>query len=906
MRDIYRRPANVHALPKGWNEQDAVNYETISNIKGLQHYDNPLAGDQNATYGCKNVYQDESGNLTVRPSVRLLRGIESSGTLLGFYNLAIDELHRFTIDDKFYLSGKYGTIEIGSGDIAIQEANNIAYILCTSTDNKLRYITYDENGFADVVPDILNNNPNSLVSSRFNLLTDKYYASIMELAGKASLDRPWTDYDVEYVQLLSPRDNIVYKKYVAGTQYLISDDGILYGIGAKPTVINLNDTVTIDYLSKTEVCIWNDGTHTKLSIITSGHAICYIITTGSDNALSLVYDKTFDYGTVYPLYPMQNNCAVGINGGKYCVLNMQTLEVLFTAPYKYSSSILENGTSKPSLGYKIAEVWSDSMFVCLNEPDLVSTNDYADRLAFRLYSCTDHASKDITADVGIRNIYLNDCIVKQILNENATGFIICNESGEAEDIKLFHWGFNVNSLELSSYPALYSSDDSLTICDGEFHVYANDEFTKVDIQGYSEGGIYDAGGTLFMLDNNWNLLKRYVKSSKFEMIRPMSESFPLVSDIEDEVLTSFYLDNIHWFVTKHRIFGTGVANEQFSIKYFDPKKYFRFDETLTGAIRISDYSFWVFHSNGAYLIYKSTTQIYDELSGGYVDTITWLCTSTAESKGCDFDNGLHTLPITSYIVSVTSEDISYVQMHENVQTDDRILVPMTLQLRKFVSGLLHETSSVKITNYHYNTIFFLNPVLKMRVVPALVYNAATESWWYWEFPFDEVISVRTVETGIKLVGVINGSYGEYDLFTGYFDKTVNSLVYHIYADRITDGIKQISWEWESALLHFNSASYRKQLLFTTFMLGERETNEVSFEYSFEIYDKSYSDREWLDANTIVERAQSHTCRTNVAKFKCLQLCLRNKTDDDYSGYTKPKFTAISFKYRLLLTGGNAL
>lgn len=904
MRDIYRRPVNYHELPSNWSNQDAVKYETIANIKGLQHFDNPLAGDQNATYGCKNVYQDESGNLTVRPSVRLLRTIEGDGELLNVYKLNFGELLHKKENDRFYLSGEHGSIEIGSGNVAIQEVEGVAYILCTS-ENKLRYIQYDTTGFSDVVPDIQNNNPNSLISSMFNLLTDKYYANILEFAGKASLDRPWDDYDIEYLQLVNLSGNIIYKKYIGGTQYIITDDGMLYGIGTKPVIVDLREVIDGDIHAES-VCIWNDSL-VKLSVITSGVAACYIIQAGSgSDALELVYSKSFDYTSSYPSYPMQNNCAIGWNrsANKRCVMNMETFEILFTAPYLYSSTVMEGDTSVPSLSYPLAETWSDSMIVCLNEQDLVTSNDYTlDRLSFRLYDCIADAVKDITVDISLRQIYYNDYTVEPILNEYATGFILQNDI--SVKVQLFHWGANTRAVEISAMPKFYSSSDSLTISANKFYNYSNDSITEVDVQGYTEGGVYDDGGTLFVFDTKWNLLKRYVKSSKFEMIRPVSDAFPLVSDIEDEVLTSFYLDNIHWFVTKHRIFGTGVANEQFSIKYFDPKKYFHFDETLTGAIRISDYSFWVFHDHGAYLVYKSTMQAYDELSGGYIETIAWLCTSTAESKGCDFENGLATLPITSYIVSVTSEDISYVQMHENVQTSDRILVPMTLQLRKFVSSLLNETASVKIINYRYNTIFFLNPVVDRNIVPALVYNSVSESWWYWEFPFDKILTVRSTETGVRLVALLNSIYAEYDLFTGYFDAVVESLTYHIYGDRTSEGIKQIEWEWESALLHFNSADYRKQLLFTTFMLGERESNEVSFEYSFEVYDKNYSDREWLDADTIVERAQSHTCRTNIAKFRCLQLCLRHKTADDYSGYTKPKFTTISFKYRLLI-GGNML
>lgn len=60
-----------------------------------------------------------------------------------------------------------------------------------------------------------------------------------------------------------------------------------------------------------------------------------------------------------------------------------------------------------------------------------------------------------------------------------------------------------------------------------------------------------------------------------------------------------------------------------------------------------------------------------------------MCTNTAKSKGCDFKNAIVTLPVTSAVSVVTAEDICSVEMKENIQSDDRTLVPMTLSFRQW-------------------------------------------------------------------------------------------------------------------------------------------------------------------------------------------------------------------------------
>lgn len=247
-------------------------------------------------------------------------------------------------------------------------------------------------------------------------------------------------------------------------------------------------------------------------------------------------------------------------------------------------------------------------------------------------------------------------------------------------------------------------------------------------------------------------------------------------------------------------------------------------------------------------------------------------------------------------------------MRENVQTDDRILVPMTLALRKFVASLLNETEKVVTAVYKYNALFFLNPVTKNGTVPTLVYNATSDSWWYWELPLNSIQQATITETNVKILGSTDAGYSIYDFYTEYYDYNLGGLAYHIYADRIlSNEPSQIEWFWKSSLLHFDSVDYRKQLLFTNFNLSERESKEITFEYNFEVYDNEGFDSQSTTVETVVERTQCYSSRTMIARFRYLQLYLKNSgVEDDYSGCSRPKFSSISFKYRLLHLAGGTL
>ena len=342
-------------------------------------------------------------------------------------------------------------------------------------------------------------------------------------------------------------------------------------------------------------------------------------------------------------------------------------------------------------------------------------------------------------------------------------------------------------------------------------------------------------------------------------------------------------------------------------------KYFAVTETLMAAVRVSDTSFWVFHNNGAYLIYKSTMST--ENGTQYV----WMCTNTAKSKGCDFKNAIVTLPVTSAVAVVTAEDICSVEMKENIQSDDRTLVPMTLSFRQMIRDLLETTESIKIATYHYLTIFFLNQVKKDLFTPAVVYDSTIDSWWYWEFPFVQVFNIYQTETNVKIYAEYGAGSNRalFKLSEDSFVHTVNAIDYIVYADKLPSltrdpyVLSQINWEWESAILIFDTVDFRKQLLFTTFVFDDYNIPEdkyanhssINFEYYFNIYSRKYANTSPQATSTTVYRVTNNACRTMVANFNYLQLILRNrKSTDDKEGYeamNKPKICSISLKYRIL-------
>lgn len=936
MTSIYKREPKYRSLPSGWDNMDAVKFSNINSIQGLQHVTNPLAAAQNSTYNCKNVYQDESGNLTIRPALRraLDKHVDS------FYPKVLRLYH--TVNGQILYCERadgvrvirfpdIGEIETNGGNITIQESDNIVYLLYTSTDGKLQFKQFDGEAISDVEPDMPTNSPDKPVSRLYNLLSDQTKYEIVPVIPQVIEDSLFSVPDLfEYTFdknaecsilssghiVLVSKDKIVVAVPYGGTYKIVEIPTNLASVSVEVYQTKIEEStdteciVTILYIDDAVIRVnrytvnFNGSAahHTYTIPATFSDAddnqwTCDSEYIGYDGNIIIRYDTELYAATSHEFLQRFSRLRLYNNG---------------TLLHEYRLSVDD---SENILGFDIA--MSKSSFGLVHRRIDTFGNYVEDR------RIGNYSSDELSIITFILDSVKNRCVVIGTYShwysvdfDDLEHICVDNFSNvDAEpDIlppNVILLDFELQYTEIDGWRSIdwitAGSGIVINTSDNIFYVDTIQQYryqsavineTTVALNMFSTQ-IVNLVGTTFTLRQR-SILPQYVLAN-----RPVSDDFPVLSEIEDNVLTSFYLDNIYWFVTKHRVFGTGVANEQFSIKYFDPRKYFHFDETLTGAIRISDTSFWVFHNNGAYLIYKSSSQIYDEFSGEYIDIITWLCTSTAESKGCDFENAVITLPVTNYVACVTSDDISSVQMRENVQTDDRILVPMTLGIRNFVASLLNTTESIITGTFRYNALFFLNPVNPNSIVPVLVYNATTESWWYWELPVNRVYQANVTETNIEILAEVDGQYSIYDFYTDYYDYTIGGLTWHIYADRLFNNEPtQIDWFWESAILHFNTLDYKKQLLYTSFTFGERDSSTVSFEYNFEVYDKEYSECSWTDVTQIIERV--HTCSNKniIAKFMYLQLYLKNTSaqEVEFDAYTKPNFSSISFKYRILPGG----
>lgn len=924
MANIYKRQPIQHKLPAGWSDLDNIRNNTLGTIKGLYHVDNPMTSDQNATYNCKNVYQDESGNLTVRPSLRYIAA-PSKGTMK-IYNTVKGKIEYIKADNTFYLKFKDITDKVytDGGRVTIEEFDGNVYIFYTNAAGYLGFKVWNDSGVVNVDPDILPNSSDSPIPSRYNLLTDKIKTEIIPTI--------WTE------DMWSTTDSI--KKSDIGSVYITKHSDVIITKSVNPTpyehyleahifikVGNFYEEVEVQRLGDIaynfdgstfnvvpNIIDDTDNGYIILSYITTSRNDEYVtphrvditinIYTGSaaysDTSLPQLSNK------IYLAYPCYNNITLfAINfeddmAIKFIVHNGNEYIDLNSGDFSYTN--LENSTIKLGSSNNSVVIW------CYLENDTIISGNY-------MVFCLEYSIPDLTLKHSPTTLYTN--YISMIAS--SCDYVFTKYGKKTYYVRdMGNWDANLHRL---SGKYINIDDDSEIIAIGPNLIsYKNFKVSVINVSSESSEYVFnedDGIGLIFTNIDGTSVVKTYIKdlSSMIlarvkapvyrEFRREVTDDFPVLSEIKDEILTSFYLDSIYWFVTKHRIFGTGVANEKFSITYFDPRKYFHFTEELTGAVRISDTSFWVFHNNGAYLIYKSTSSVYDETIEDYVEVVTWLVTNTAKSKGCDFDNAIVTLPINNYIACVTADDISIVQMRENVQTDDRILVPITLSLSKFVSSLLNETQDIVTGTYRYNSIFFLNPVNKIGKVPTLVYNVATESWWYWELPVNEVLQATITETNLEILAEYDGNCRVYDLFTEYYNYAIGGLTYQIYADRLTSKIPtQIEWFWESAILHFGTADYRKQLLSTSFTLGERESSEVTFDYNFEVYADKYSERTWTQVDKVIERARSFSYKNIIANFAYLQLYIKNREPEEnvFESYTRPKFSTISFKYRILPGG----
>lgn len=969
MKQIYKRQPIQHDLPANYDDLDAINYNNISNFKGLQVYDNPLIADQESTYSCKNVYVDEHGNLTVRPALVPV-GADPSRSIIWSYTFNDGSILRLKFFENQYILDTNFTdatmtfnsdsvpniVPVDTGD------NKYIFIQDTNIGSNVLYKIADT--FEQVEGTILLDNPLDTDVAHYNILNNKVK---YEYAGKnLGSVRPEDEYNINYMVPFAIDWSTPHKIQPLDDNTIVIATQNRFIISSAMNFINL--TVDTGYqrdsndwcirvlngqIEITVACLDEDpavsdripGKDSVGAYFWTGRVKRFIISLGGQ--ILSEYTATISGAGLFAGYGYAI-VLVGTGGvtDSYGNVSYELYTKELNSDFDMSSANLKTDWKEIELTVNLYPVIRYRYAAYRTKPGYYGrVVAFADGLAY--------IQRDYTASAPLHNVYYRRYDGTMIVNGAYLVNDLVAESGELYSI------FDDNVLSEANH--LYFKGQDWSVDEAVIITKENDnriiikENTRPQVKGTavalsstaiyssSENSIFEqeylsvnpveytfdetpifATDTIAITTNNDSTLVHRSPKLLSAIIERDTSVIPVLSEINEHVVTGFFLDNCWWFITEHSIFGTGTdANGLQTPERFDPLKYFKVSEVITGAIRISDTSFWVFHNNGAYLIYKTSLT----LSGGA--EYRWLCTATAKSKGCDFENALTTLPVSSNIVTVTGEDICNVIMKENIQSDERTLVPMTTQFSVIMRELLQKTASVKILNYKYLTIFFLNPIEETGVTPAVVFDNVTNSWWQWEFPVQKVYSVddfrQEYTDKIEYTSRIRckTEYGidQFYLTSDEHYWDVGMLKYEVYCDRllgnppILEGEEplapeiletQIEWMWQSAIQLFGTLVRRKQLLFTTFvfddyMPDEDARQDIDIGYYFNIYSRQYATSKPDSTTASVYRVSNNPCRTMISNYNYLQLVLHSREFDGkhFEVLTKPKICCISMKYRIL-------
>lgn len=940
----YKRNMFTRKLPAYYGDTDAIDYLSLMGIKGLQIFDNPLAAEQNSSYSAKNVYQDDLGNLTVRPALRYVSGDYKSAAVnvRGIYESKSKGIFEW-YSSKLSANETNKLLDINENcNPVFQEFEGNVYTLVTKPDGKLGFYKYDGTDWSEETGDIPLVDIDNPDISNYNILNNKvrnrkYYV----------IDPAPVVHDKSAFNIIASQTNAKvgtstpqlvkysYSSEAAVTVFLetTSTDKI-YRAAVSLLENNSVEFITRYYeLAKIPIAVFNADNYKNIYLKVNEGSCTIIVSYNDQNGSHIVrYNITFS-DTVSK---SQIDCTFNTAGSSptpFALIGVseKTIAVLLkTSADKYSCGTVEYTSVSSGLYTRVpSQLTQDNLtqlgFQCASDNIIVLTSGFYYYLyeyntnideygkqynvaSYKFYS----SSLEIYQFNGTGPNDIVDTIA--VYTDISSNFGIDTTTLNVSFNDLYSIAFISNNLNV-----LYSIDSSDgrkvrvgIYKDSEWYLYNTDyNYTEFDIP-------------VVLMTSDFSYLFQYSDENFVATIRTPgftdtiverdTSEIPVITDISDFPVTTFFLDGFYWFVTRNHVFGTGAFEGKLTIKYFDPAKYFEITETITAAIRISDTSFWVFHNNGAYLIYKSS-QTYNDST-----IVNWLVTNTAKSKGCDFENAVITLPVSNYVAAVTSDDICTVQLQKYVQSDERVMIPMTMAIQDLISNLLNETESIVIGNYKYLTLFFLNNNSE-DYTPLVVYDNATGYWWYWEMPIEKVYQAWTTEDNIKLLCKLKNQVRVLRLTTDLYSYNTNLIAYDIYADIIPDKtnaiqLSQIKWYWESAMLMFKSLNFRKQLILTTFgfsdisnrVNGELQDNAMNFVYKFEIYAKRESDKGTFTQETEVTRAKNNTYRTSISNFIYLQIVLRNQDADDTYLYellkvmTRPKLTSITFKYRTLPGG----
>lgn len=877
---IYKKQPITRKLPAGHTAMDAVDYLNVSAIKGLQIFDNPLIADQNSTYDCRNIYTDDLGNLTVRPALKQTAVLSNKITKI--YT---------TSKGQFIQEFDGQNITITHNGILVLDLPECWSCIVFEYTSKVYAVTqsyglnlyeYTDGKFRSSEGSIPLTSISTITIDDYNVLNTTLSIPDTSLANALSASTiPITQFLVQPVHTdMTKPEIIAYRRNYSVVKY---DNYHIIQTTPKK-LIELTESYRDKHplIRDNEVIYYNYDS----SLIGEIASTVYNTITGEFSDQYYKVPSDIDYDNV--------SC---MSDGK-CITWMNT------AHSKLGITNIDTNTTE-SVDIEIETLPLG--------PAVSISNDYISVLSNNTLNIYDDACT-LTSVFALGDLELVEfkLIGKYLV-------IVASNGPTQNNIVFFNvessWTYTVDNIKSYSIidsnesPMVVFPQDSMSVAIYNDKYYRSDDTMVVlDIPAML---VNDTRTTTIYGDQV--ILKPVIS----EIQRP-ADIIPVAGGIRDKLITTFTLDSWQWIITEHHIFGTGVDNNTGfpTVEYWDPAKYFEVSETITGAMRVSDTSFWVFHSDGAYLIYKTDQTI------GSTTNIVWGITNTPKSKGCDFENAIITLPVTNYVATVTNSDISVVQMQKYIQSDDRSLVPITMKIRSFIADLLQYTDNIVIGNYKYLTLFALNGVSEDRTT-VIVYDNATDNWWCWDYPVkcikQFIFDIDTNTTKI-LADIDNSNTALFELSndTYMYTPPSASMSYEVYADILrVDGIlqpKQIDWLWESAMLLFKSLNYRKQLLQTTFTMNDTNDTDIddssvmNFKYHFKIYTSTYKSSPSINTEAVVTRARNFTDRTIIASFTFLQVLLKNQEIDDYEDYeqlkylTKPKISSITFKYRTLLGG----
>ena len=875
-------------LPSGYT--DTTDYLNLAGIKGLQIVDNPLAAEQNSTYDCENVYTDDFGNLTVRPALRQINKYDANLKLIvrtsrGEF-LILQAPHTVIYLDSVLVFEGYLT---HSCEIFEYDSN----IYLVTNEYGLHLFKFDETKFVTCDGTIPITSSNTISIDDYNILNNKL--NVVNLSLKNALD-----IDPIPLNLFVPSNY----KYTAGRE--------LYWADLESDALNRLILANGQFILKTtesEIFKYSEYNNKLVYPILDSSNNLYTFFGINDGYMDIrEYSSDHDYASYTYMY-FKYYTDFEQNVGFTYPINLIDITQIGFGSINNEVRVIVCGSVIAKAVVLSEDLGNSNEMITISgemsKDRVYYSNNYifvTNRSTIKMYNLQGNEVYRLAVTQEVTHI---DVVDKYIVANFGGYTIISNyENGWAQRIQ-----DTGKVVTVSGVPVIVTQDSMIVISNDNIK-YCNSKFVLPNIIGMSDNKptTVDIGGELVYLNN----LTRYYD-------RDISV-IPTAGRIDEKLISTLYLDNSQWIITEHTIIGTGVDNNTGfpTAEYWDPSKYFKVSETITGVARVSDASFWVFHSDGAYLIYKTSQTI------GTTTSLVWGITKTPKSKGCDFTNALTTLPVSNYIASVTANDISVVQLRENVQSDDRSLVPITMAIRGLISELLAQTESVVIGTFKYLSLFALNSVSKNETT-VIVYDNATNNWWLWNFPVDAILQfMRNIDTdetellcekdGQKIRCILTLDLYQYSPF---INATATPTKYEIYADLFLDADNhlqptQIKWSWESAMLVFKSLNYRKQLMQTIFTVDDSNTTEptdtttMNFKYKFKVYHRGYSAQDSRESEITLTRAQNLTVNTRLAAFTFLQLELSNNATtvltDNLEYMTKPKIASLTFKYKTL-TGG---